>query len=76
MRSFIQKINELDGLIRKGSTGSPANLAGKIGISERTVYDYLKLMKEMGAPITYSRTKTSYLYEQDGRFHIRFQEHN
>jgi hypothetical protein len=74
MRSILKKINELDDLIREQRTGSPANLGEKIGASERSVFDYLKLMKEMGAPISYSRSKCSYFYQRDGRFNIRFME--
>jgi hypothetical protein len=76
MRSNLKKINELDYLIREQRTGSPANLGQKIGASERSVFDYLKLMKEMGAPISYSRTRSSYIYQHEGRFNIRFKEHS
>jgi hypothetical protein len=76
MRSFLKKINKLDYLIREQRTGSPANLGEKIGASERSVFDYLKLMKELGAPISYSRSKSSYFYQRDGRFNIRFKEQN
>jgi predicted DNA-binding transcriptional regulator YafY len=72
MKSLLKRINELDYLIHEQRTGSPANLGRKIGVSERSVFDYLKLMKELGAPITYSRTKSSYFYESDGRFNVRF----
>jgi hypothetical protein len=72
MRSIFKKINELDYLIREQRTGSPACLGQKIGASERSVYDYLKLMKELGAPISYSRLRNSYFYQSDGSFNIRF----
>jgi hypothetical protein len=76
MKSVLKKINQLDYLICEQRTGTPANLGRKIGISERSVFDYLKLMKEMGAPISYSRAKSSYFYQHDGRFNIRFLENN
>jgi hypothetical protein len=76
MKSLLTKINQLDHLIHEQCTGSPANLGQKIGVSQRSVFDYLKLMKDMGAPISYSRVKTSYFYQSDGRFNIRFMEIN
>jgi hypothetical protein len=72
MRSFLKKLTELDSLIHEQCTGSPANLGLKIGASERSVFDYLKLMKTMGAPIGYSRYKGTYFYQTDGRFTITF----
>ncbi len=72
MKSLLKKINQLDRLIHEQCTGSPANLGQKIGVSERSVFDYLKVMKEMGAPISYSRQKSSYFYQSGGRFNIRF----
>jgi transcriptional antiterminator len=52
MKSLLKKINQLDYLFHEQRTGSPANLGQKIGVSERSVYDYLRLMKEMGASIS------------------------
>jgi biotin operon repressor len=74
MKSLIQRLRRLDHLIRHRGTGSPATLAKKIGISERSLYDYLKLLKDMGAPISYSRDKGSYYYKEHGSFHIAFHE--
>lgn len=76
MKSLLKRINQLDYLIHEQRTGSPAKLSRKVGISERSVFDYLKLMKEMGAPISYSRAKGSYFYQAGGRFNIRFVERN
>jgi predicted DNA-binding transcriptional regulator YafY len=44
-----------------------------MGISERSLYEYLKVLKELGAPIKFSRQDHSYYYEIDGQFHISFQ---
>jgi predicted DNA-binding transcriptional regulator YafY len=74
MQTFILRLKRLDTLIHQKGTGTPAHLASKIGISERALYDYLKLMKELGAPIRYSRGRGSYYYIVDGSFHINFEE--
>jgi predicted DNA-binding transcriptional regulator YafY len=55
----------LDDLIRKKATGPPKTLAKKLNVSEATVYRYLNVLKEKGAPIAYSRLKMTYYYYQD-----------
>jgi hypothetical protein len=74
MKSLIVRLSHLDQLIYLKSTGTPASLSRKIGLSERSIFDYLKLMKELGAPIHYSRARSSYYYRSGGRFNIRFVE--
>lgn len=63
----------MDQLIQIKATGPPAELAAKIGISERSIFEYLNLMREMGAPIKFSHMKKSYYYVHDGYFQIGFQ---
>jgi hypothetical protein len=44
-------------------TGSPKQLASKLGITERSVYNYIAFMKrEMNAPIVYNYQCMSYVY--------------
>jgi transcriptional antiterminator len=44
-------------------TGTPKELALKMGFSERTVYNYISYMKtEMNAPIVFDVQKVSYCY--------------
>ncbi|MTI26467.1 HTH domain-containing protein [Fulvivirga kasyanovii] len=70
--NFIEKIERLDLKIREGSTGNAAQLAKKLGTSKRSVFNYLKWMKDNGAPITYSRIRKSYIYEHDVEFVATF----
>jgi len=72
MKSLLHRLIRLDYLIHLKSTGTPANCANKIGISERSLYDYLKMLKEMGAPIKFSRNRGTYYYDEGGRFRISF----
>jgi len=72
MKSLMHRLIRLDYLIHLKSTGTPANCANKIGISERSLYDYLKMLKEMGAPIKFSRNRGTYYYGEEGRFRISF----
>jgi predicted DNA-binding transcriptional regulator YafY len=71
-KEIFQRLTRIDHLIRIKGTGTPSQLAGKIGISERSTYEYLRLMKDFGAPVSYSRQRKSYYYKEDGRFTISF----
>ena len=71
-KEIFQRLNRIDHLIRIKGTGTPSELADKIGMSERSTYEYIRLMKEFGAPVGYSRQRKSYFYQQEGSFTIRF----
>jgi predicted DNA-binding transcriptional regulator YafY len=72
MKSLLQRLIRLDHLIQYKSTGTPTDCAQKIGISERSLYDYLRTLKEMGAPVRFSRGRRTYYYTEGGHFHISF----
>ena len=72
MKALLQRLIRLDHLIQYKSTGTPADCAQKIGISERSLYDYLKTLKDMGAPVKFSRGRRTYFYSEGGHFHISF----
>ena len=71
-KEIFHRLSRIDSLIRIKGTGTPSELAEKIGISERSTYEYLRLMKDFGAPVLYSRQRKSYYYKEDGRFTISF----
>ncbi len=67
----IRIIIRLDNLITKEMTGSPKQLASKLGITERSVYNYIAFMKnEMKAPIVYNYQRLSYIYNKEWEFHF------
>lgn len=68
----LQFIERIDALIRRSATGTPKQLANRLNISERGLFKTLKLMKEMGAPITYSISKESYTYTYEVEFYAGF----
>ena len=72
MKSLLHRLIRLDHLIAHKSTGTPADCANKIGISERSLYDYLRILKDMGAPVRFSRDRRTYFYSEGGHFHISF----
>jgi predicted DNA-binding transcriptional regulator YafY len=71
-KRYFDRLQTIDYLIRIKGTGKPAQLAKRLRISERTLYEFLKMMKELGAPIEYDRYKESYYYSEKGGFNVRF----
>lgn len=69
---YFDRLEYLDVLIRKRSTGSPEQLAKKLNISKRTVFEYIDILRSLGANINYSRVKESYYYLVDGNFSFQF----
>jgi predicted DNA-binding transcriptional regulator YafY len=72
MKHYLNLLLQLDQFIRQKGTGNPPEFARKLGISERSLYEYLKVLKDLGAPIKWSRQDKSYYYSVDGQFRISF----
>lgn len=68
----FDRLEYLDNLIRLKATGDPRTLARKLNISLRAVYDYINMLKSLGAPIEYNRHKSTYFYGEQGRFYFKF----
>ncbi len=68
LNEIIKRLQYIDNLIRDHKTGNAEELAEVIGVSEKTVYKYLDLMKEFGAPIAFNAMAKTYYYETEGRF--------
>jgi len=65
----IRVIIRIHDLICLEQTGKPSQFAEKIGISKRTLYEYLSFMKnELNAPIVFNREKESYEYYMECGF--------
>ena len=75
LKDQIQLLSRLHFLIEHHATGTPVQLASKLGLSERMVYHYVNLLKsEFEAPIVYSRTLQSYIYTEQVDFQIGFKK--
>lgn len=72
-KTFITRLQTIDQLIQKRDTGNAACLAEKLKVSERTIKDFISVMKELGAPIYYNRKTGSYCYALNGRFVLHFE---
>ena len=71
---IFDRLERLHNLIRHKATGSPAELAKRLGTTERTVYNWISLMKSMGAPIGFCRDRQTYHYEREVELLIGFRE--
>lgn len=72
MKHYLNLLLRLDQYIHQKGTGSPPEFARKLGISERSLYEYLKVLKDLGAPIKWSRQERSYYYTAEGQFRVSF----
>lgn len=71
-RDIFERLSRIDHLIRIKGTGTPAQLADRLNVSERSIYDYISFMKDLGCPIKFDSYRESYYYEEEGGFLIAF----
>jgi predicted DNA-binding transcriptional regulator YafY len=69
---YFDRLDHLNSLIRKRATGTPEELAQKLNVSERTIFEYIEILRSLGADIKYSRDRMSYYYTNDGTFDFHF----
>jgi hypothetical protein len=54
--------------------GVDLTLAAKLELSERSLYELINQMKDLGAPIIFSKSRNSYVYTSQGKFDFGFRE--
>jgi hypothetical protein len=69
---FMVQFQTIDRLIKIKVTGTPKELAQKIGASRRTTIEIVSVMKKMGAPMYYDKHRNSNCYMDQGHFNISF----
>jgi len=62
----------LEKLIRQRCTGTPDELAKRLSISRRALYDIIDELKADGIEIKYCRTRCSFYYNGDALLNIHF----
>lgn len=72
MKLYFYRIGIIDGLIQSECTGDAQQLATQLGIARSTLFKYLNDMKELGAPIEYSRQRRTFYYREKGFFMLPF----
>jgi predicted DNA-binding transcriptional regulator YafY len=58
----IDKIEQINSLIRFKQTGNPEEFAKKLNVSRSMLYQYIEEMKTLGATIKYSRYSETFYY--------------
>ena len=53
----MQLLERIDQLIKLKATGTPAELAARLGVSERTVYNILETLRDLGVAINYNKQR-------------------
>jgi len=71
---YLQRIERIDQLIRLNATGTPKELAERLGVGETVLYETLALMKQYGAPIYYDKGMQSYYYKEPCTFEFTFKK--
>ncbi|MFZ5941191.1 MAG: HTH domain-containing protein [Bacteroidota bacterium] len=72
IKEKLRILARMDKLIRLQATGPPEAFASSLGISLRTLYNYIDLIREIGAPVNYSRSSGSFEYTRTGELFIGF----
>lgn len=62
LRNEIYRLNKLHRLIKAHRTGSPQELAERLRISRRHLYNVLEDLRMLGARIDYSRSDYTFYY--------------
>lgn len=60
--------------ISSETTGIPVEFAKKLDISESHLYQLLDILKQMGGPIAYSRSRKTYHYTRPITFKLGYEE--
>ena len=66
----LKRLQQLHQLIENERTGSPRELAGKMRISERSVYKLIDYLKDYSANINYDRSRKTYYYNSDFQINV------
>lgn len=61
----LERLQQLHELIDTENTGTPSELANKLNICERLVYNLIDQLKDFDASICYSRKTKTYYYCDD-----------
>jgi transcriptional antiterminator len=68
----IEKFQILSKLIHERNTGTPDELANRLGISRRQLYIYFEDLGSLGLEVCYSRRMNSFYFDNSKRLKIEF----
>jgi transcriptional antiterminator len=61
----LERLQKLHRLILNERTGSPGELASRMHLSERSIYNLIEHLKDFEASIRYDRSRRTYYYKTD-----------
>jgi len=70
---FINRLEQIDQLIRQRRTGNAEEFACKLNISRRQVYNWIDDLRSHGLEIAYSRELRSFIYLKPYKIKIAFE---
>ena len=73
LKNEIHRLNRLHQLIKMCNTGSPDELAHKLHISKRHLYNVLDELRARGTKIDYSRSSYTFYYTNSFELHLNLQ---
>lgn len=74
IQKLVNRFSYLDSLVRKRATGSPKELAKRLGITERAWYKIRdELVNDLNVPLAYDSHRQTYYYAQEGQLIFQFQ---
>lgn len=68
----IELMERIDQLVHMKATGTPVELAKRLGISKTKLYRTIKTMKDLNAPLEYDSGIQSYVYIKPVRLKFGF----
>jgi predicted DNA-binding transcriptional regulator YafY len=63
--NMLERLDKLINLINNENTGTPREFAQMLGICESHLYNHINELKIIGAPISYSRKRCTYHYDNE-----------
>lgn len=61
---YLDRIGRMHRMVRQGGTGSPEELACRLGVSRTSLYELIDELRSRGAPIAYSKSTRSFFYRE------------
>ncbi len=61
---YLDRISRIHRMLKNHSTGTPTELAFRLGVSRTSLYEMLDEMRSRGAPIIYSKASRTFYYSE------------
>jgi biotin operon repressor len=61
---YLDRISMMHKLVSRQKTGTPEELASRLGVSRTSLYELIDELRSRGAPIAYSKSAKTFFYRQ------------